>query len=324
MCFTDTIHQTETNTEHIFNKKVDHSLSEADQPIELRSSNSVEKFIEMNRATRLEENKYKFKVSPTRIKFSNAGDYGIDRKIKVSILGNEHRLTRNHGLILTNSTTVGFSDKRYKSSKQMAPAYELWPDTSENRRYVLNSEQNSRNNDYADHDTNSLRIHKFHQYDLLQTYKPKSRVNLNLKSLRGLLPKPLPVVTGSTSYRVLRERSTPGEFEDEPSSGSTREEVDLNSDENIDERSDKANLDQDNSEFESDYISKSNDDDKIFTQNPNHRQINFQILDSQQALKSVQRRRLKESQIYPPGDPSRLYADALLVYVKDFNRYIKA
>lgn len=315
LCCSSTIHQTETNTRKIFNIKIDSNRRESiQQPIELRTSHGVEKFLETNSVhANLDGSKFKYKVSPTRIKFSSVND-----RI-VSIPGSE-RLSRDYESSV-DRTIVGFSDKRYKSSKQMAPAYEFWPDTSENRRYVINLEENSQDsyNSVAD-----LKPFNFHWNRPNQTY---TNINLNLNSLRGLLPKPLATKASSISLsRVLRERSTPGgESEDElPDVTNKPEEVVDPEDENVDERSDK-NLDRDNSsESDSDYSNKSNDDDRIFIQNLNHRQINFQIFDSQEALKRVRRRRLKESQIYPPGDPNRLYADALLVYVKDFNRYIKS
>lgn len=328
LCCPNTIHQTETNTRNIFDENVDPSRIDDNQPIELRSPNGVERFLKMSKASKQEEGKYKFKVSPTMIKFSSSTNNHIDRKIIASAPGSES-LFRNKESPSTSLTAVNFSDIRYKSSKQMAPAYELWPDTSENKRYVLNPEKFPHNNNYVYSNTNS-RIPKFHQDgQSIKSYSPKLHVNLNLKSLRGVLPKPLPVMTSASSNRAIRERSAPVESEDEPLSDKREEEFDLAADKKVNEKADKTNLDQNNSESDWNNLDKLNDDggadsDGIFTQNPNHRQINFQILDSQQALKRVQRRRLKESQVYPPGDPSRLYADALLVYVKDFNRYIKS
>lgn len=319
LCCSSTIHQTETNTRNIFKNKVDLNWRENNQRlIELRTSRGVEKFQEINSMqTKPEGSKFKFKVSPTRIKFSSANDR-IERKM-ISIPGNE-RLSRDHESSV-NRTIVSFSDKRYKSPKQMAPAYEFWPDTNENRRYVISLEESSRNN-YDSVSNSKLSNLDWNRLD--QTYP---NINLDLNSLRGLLPKPLASKASSiSSNRVLRERSTPGgESEDEsPDIPNKPEEVVDSGDENVDEKSDK-NLDRDNSsESDPDYSNKSNDDDRIFVQNPNHRHLNFQVFGSQETLKRVQRRKLKESQIYPPGDPNILYADALLVYVKDFNRYIKS
>lgn len=308
LCLQNIISQTETNTRSVTN------ISEypTKLPNNFRILNEAESIVKMTRATKPQEEFNKYKVSPTRIRFSSA-NYSINRNAKSNQENESRGQTRYPGLVV-NSAAVDFSNKRSKSNKQMAPAYELWPDTSDNANHVLRHGRKFQNNigpiPYS-------RLADYH--DNRGQILANATANLNLNSLRGLLPKPLPLVESSANNRVIRVRSTQTQIEDEPDS--SRDEGEL-ADENMEERSDM-NVDRDNSE-DKDSLSSQFNDGRTYTQSSNHKQINFKVFDSQQASNNLlRRRRLKESQIYPPGDPERLYADALLVYVKDFNQYIR-
>lgn len=180
---------------------------------------------------------FKFRPAPLRTRTSSLGRRPIG-PIESS------RTSSKHAREKPMNSTVNFNHLKSKRHKQMAPAYELWPEDIGER--------------------------------------PKYRVDRG--SIRNLLPRPVRLVGSDSQARALTVRSTQPESEDDGEEESEEEE--------------------NNAESE-----------------PEMRdQINLEVFDGSQA--KTESRSWPESPIYPPGDLDRLYSDALLVYVKDFNQYI--
>lgn len=214
---------------------------------------------------RADENAIKFKISPTRIRLTSVGF----RTNKYTNADSNEIINRDN---LPNENLKLIDYKLPKKRRQMAPAYELWPDYSleSNRMGSL-----SRSRLGIESHAVPLSLEKQSQY---------------YQASRNMLPNPL--FASESSNRVIIVRSTE---EDEDSDKNPHGE-------NEQDEAEPA----ENSSSERDPVSQ-----------------NHSVLDSDDAMERAESRKLEVSQVYPPGDLDRLYSDALLVYVKDFNQYIK-
>lgn len=222
----------------------------------------------------------------------------------------------------------------------MAPAYEFWPNLESGAKLVIcNKEVVAKHTSpqhVGDHQRNS-----------------SSR---NLLVSRNLLPKPVLLYAGEDS-RPLRHggsvsRSITSANLVGASSSAVRMKTKLGQSDNdareneleledeakdVDGGDQETGTDQANSPDTTNEEDPANESDAMRptatneeaapkTNSSDGLRINFKVFDSKQALASAaenRRSRLHVSPIYPPGDLDRLYSDALLVYIKDFNQYIK-
>lgn len=269
--------------------------------------------------------KFKYKVSPTRIKFTSSSN-----KIKTNnkISKENSRLSRDYDNLQLNSI-VSFTHLKPKHSKQMAPAYELWPNLIGNLNQIVkdNKPISSLN---ADCSSNQQKTYEKSNSNLdFNSNTNKSFEKLSY--LRSLLPKPVTMLPSGTNKRSFKVRSTV-----ERAIQKVILNKNLNDDEedNTDQSNDNNNIEEsdENSSLMSDpestitKLSQTNrftDDDKFIDSNKQIL-VNFKLIDNKQAMiRAESRKKLSQSPVYPPGDLERLYSDALLVYVKDFNQYIK-
>lgn len=291
------VNLTETNIQIIQKSNYDDEhkhFSDLNSSLNRRILNGT---IQMNIASIRDETNHKFKVSPTRIRFSSAKSGTVNLPID-----NTERSSGSQDKMLDHDAVLSFADKRSKTAKQMAPAYELWPDLKDNVNQLVAVRE------YPSYPPATNHQQQHHKETRLVSNSPNYSIstNVNLKYLRNLLPKPMSLLSSSTNGRVVRIRSAPAE-----QSSSTSE----------NKRGQSGSEDY---ESEPDSDSQSGTEEGETESTPDVK-INFKVYgDEQLVYKELpERRRLKESAIYPPGDLDRLYSDALLVYVKDFNQYIK-
>lgn len=214
---------------------------------------------------RVDDSTTRFKISPTRIRLSSIGS----RYLPAS----SHRFidrTNQPNEDLKKSTEYRLARRR----RQMAPAYELWPN--------INLELN--------------RVRPTAEFIPKFEKQPLSADILNERVIhppasRSVLPRPL--FSSESHQRFMRIRSTE---EDEDSETSPDNEI---------------------------KPSDAEDDVEDSTSLKDPSPSNHVVIASEDATEKLESRKLAVSQVYPPGDLDRLYSDALLVYVKDFNQYIK-
>lgn len=326
----NTINLTETNTQYMYDReprifKRGSYLSTSD-PFLQENTNQDGKTESI--FTNMKQGHSRSKISPTRIKLTNA-KLMIDRNFFNSNTG---RTSRNYSKL---HPSINSARMKSKHSRQMAPAYELWPEINGGSNLVFLRDRKNYN---LGNVSSSLKLDEEEEY-LPRSYRLKSSFRMKSKypkDLRGLLPKPVRFVSSeSKNRRTFKTRSIPSDKkrrsalskreegqqqpnseEEEEVTGNEVNEVDENVVEN--DEMNTSNGQKNDSDRNSDaVVPKTSDVNTI------GRRINFKVFDSKQARRAESRRKLQVSPVYPPGDLDRLYSDALLVYIKDFNQFIK-
>lgn len=280
----------------------------------------ISPFIQLMDNDHTRNSKQKFKISPTRIKFSNARESIAAIDIPTSL----DRLSRDPNRIL--HPLVGSSNFKSNEREQMAPAYELWPDLNGDENLVKLNQQRAFGLNHQNDVENSN----------LNSYEPAERMSIApntrpFNSIRDVIPKPVKMAPSEVAYRSIKIRSLSDGLshndkqnksrynkEDDDYEPTTDEEVSNNGEDQSlmpNEANDNETNEQDN-EPDVDIGRRSDND-------VNRSHINFKTFGDEHAIEKAESRKLTHSPIYPPGDLDILYSDALLVYVKDFNQYIK-
>lgn len=305
LIFQNLINITETNTQSTANSNSNLLLRKSKFITHLQPTNDNDgiRMVEISGAQRKEETKYKFKVSPTRIRFANARSK------------TQTQDTSKRDKMLSDQL-IGFSHLRSKQTRQMArPAYELWLDMNTGSNLV-----NPGNSKILDKKVN------LDYPSSVEAIEPTSILSnsshrLNLNNMRNLLPKPVMLMSSNSDNRIVKIRSIHDSQIDEADDPKGRSESNEDEESSDETGNKEANLEQDSALVDEPDIN--NDLSKSFSKSANHHHINFKTSDSDAAIERAESRRLRASIVYPPGDLDRLYSDALLVYVKDFNQYIK-
>lgn len=131
----------------------------------------------------------------------------------------------------------------------------------------------------------------------------------------SLLPSPLR--TPQSSRRSIRVRSVSASREDNVNTRGN------STGDDYDQSDDSAEPDS-NDEQDGDQVERSDDDGSNVVENAREGDVKYKTSYMEPVLESkAEPRKLSKSPVYPPGDVDILYSDALLVYVKDFNQFIK-
>lgn len=302
------VEQTETNTQnHIKSPEQSVFLSGSELFVYPRTSTNYKGTTNLTENPRLVERepKIRFKVSPTRIRFST-NNLSANH---LRLLENDQSLSKNP--VSPPDTVISFSHlKKSKLAKQMAPAYEMWPNLKDNLNLVVLKRKKAKT-------TKELHCRQVAEPKLNSLNS--TEINTSSGNLRNLLPKPVPHLLNSASSRTtVRVRSVNNGDSNIKQNTSESGDADV-------EDTDESSSELDESEPES---SKEADFDINMNSAANSRsnmklRTNFRLNDDFEPLASFESRDAKETMVYPPGDSERLYSDALLVYVKDFNDFIE-
>ena len=316
---------TETNTQS-------NSILALRLPVDIRASRMKRAEIIIGRSNRADKGDEvlttRLKVSPTRIRFSNVKSI-LNNRIYVQDTGRSSREPDEKA-----DTTVSFSNLKSRTAGQMAPAYELWPDLQGNKNQVTLGEN---------------KIPKKHERNFMSSPNDENGRNLSgqfkLNSMRNLLPKPVAgnFLFGSSQRRHVRIRSVSSPRLAESDNGVTKAQAgkvepevgDGEGEEEVEEVADQTGAEGPNSDgsLTSNEVDSSSardseadssaDEDKPQQGGSNVPNINFKLPDKEQNVAVAESKESSKSPVYPPGDLDRLYSDALLIYVKDFNQYIR-
>lgn len=295
VCLLSSINLTEINTQDQFVPK---------------SMLFLEKFkfsAEANNVSRNQTSKSstnKTKISPTRIIINNVNLHNYNRSNNDA--GRKSRADTDN--ILMNSI-VSFSHLKPKLVKQMAPAYELWPNLNDNINVISSlkkskSESCSLPSEKTTSDTDNL---------------PPLHGNL-----RNLLPKPVTILPSATIKRIVTVRSVMPDKKVDHNTETTKQTSNKHEDE--DETDDAQESEEGTVSNEPESLSQrleARTDDETYVEDTAGNPINFKAFEDGRVMERAESQKLSYSPVYPPGDLERLYSDALLVYVKDFNQYIK-
>lgn len=291
------IEQTATIIQDVYQPEQSVFLNGSDLFVYPRLSNKFsDVHVDDARLFRREEHRSRFKVSPTRIKFST-GNLLTNQK---DSLGIGRSSLNNHDSLY--NPVISFSHLKSKHTKQMAPAYELWPNLQDDLNLVALGNKKVAVQDRA------------HCKEASESNYNPSNLSIYSKSgaLRNLLPKPVPLLFSSSPSRIVKVRSINGDTSDIRQK--KREDVDDVGGSDGDTGEDSSELDESDPD--------PNTDTNSLKMGPGTR-TNFEVSDNFQPSEAFERREVKETMVYPPGDSERLYSDALLVYVKDFNEFIE-
>lgn len=289
------IEQTATNIQNVYQPEQSVFLNGSDLFVYPRlSKNFSDVHLDEPRLFR-REHRSRFKVSPTRIKFS-AGNLLTDQR---NFFGIGRSSSDNHDSLY--NPVINFSHLKSKHTKQMAPAYELWPNLQDNQNLVGKKK--------------AVGQEQVHCKEALESKHNAPNLSTHSKSgaLRNLLPKPVPLLFSSAPSRIVKVRSISGSASD----------IKQKKRESGDEVGGSDGETGDDSPSE---LDESDPDSNADTDHPKMgpgAKTNFEVSDNFQPLESYERRQVKGTMVYPPGDSERLYSDALLVYVKDFNEFIE-
>lgn len=195
--------------------------------------------------------------------------------------------------------------------RKMAPAYVIVPELVSNsfkflKRLQTTNQSNEKANELKDY------------YNAAQS---------SSLILRLLLDKYDDIMTQALEVSPIgdrKTRSTVAKSSDDLTKQNQRsrrnEDEDDYEDEDEENGVDQENEPETNTADQNDESDKSDNDDE--PQTPPQQAVNFKSANNSLKLKRVDSK-LERPPIYPPGDADKLYADALLVYVKDFNQYIE-
>lgn len=262
------------------------------------------------------DERFKLKLSPTKIKYLCTKREPI-RKIS-------HTGALNLAVHLPQESSVNFTYQRSKPDKQMAPAHAVWFDTNSVKRAPVR--------DISGQSTGPAQsLLKYNNTSSLLVQDESNRDrrivqhHFNLNSVRNLLPKPINFITSQSRADTIRIRSIQvdsGELENdsEPHESLKSKTTDTSyssPQDGLDSSYDSSRSGTAEDMPEEQFSNAQEDSESELS---DQNQINFDVLENSPAQAEL--RSWSESPIYPPGDLDRLYSDALLIYVKDFNQYI--
>lgn len=239
-------------------------------------------------------------ASPTKIRFNN--------NLKSMKFDEIIRNSREHADNMILNPIVSFSHLRPKLAKQMAPAYELWPNLKENNNILSSDSKKIKSQ------VEPCNIPKISERFAQNSSPPV------LGRMRNLLPKPVTILSSGTSTRSIKIRSVTnnGHNRTDVNNANVEEEEETVDDDNSN------NNNNNNDQTGTNENQMANDTEDSRGVEPDEQQLpnKFKVFDGKQASVRSESKRFIESPVYPPGDLDRLYSDALLVYVKDFNQFI--
>lgn len=260
---------------------------------------------------RKSDQQFKLKLSPTKIKFLCCREKLSGESLRSSAAGSSLRLPQE--------STVNFTYLKSVNPRRFEPAYEIW--------FSGASSASINQSPVSDH-MGVLQSNKVKPVS--ERLKTTRVVNhrLDLNSVRNLLPKPVNLVTSQSRLSGVRTRSVQQDQNEPEYDGATSESDESEYTEQNDPSQPTSNTESmgDASKLTSvgDVVEYRNDSSSPQKESENDTsdqdQINFDVLEDGQVR--AESKSWPESPVYPPGDLDRLYSDALLVYVKDFNQYI--
>lgn len=201
--------------------------------------------------------------------------------------------------------------RRQNGKKQMAPAYTIWPSFEVN--HLARVEENSIYKSPSTRVPRGRGQRKVRESSAL----PIRRVGQGRHSRNVLTDQSLD--TRSTMADAAKQDATnQATSDDYESTDGSDSKIDSTPDEAIkpgtNDSSDESPEEDDTTDI--DRIDTSNDDET------KRSQIKSFSLSGKAEPLQAETNRMFDSPVYPPGDAERLYSDALLVYVKDFNNNI--
>lgn len=272
---------------------------------------------------------HQLRISPTKIKFSTRSDISGNK------IAHVERSARGPDRI--EGSPIDFSNVKSNRRPQMAPAYELWLNSNFSRQNPVLMKRNQMTPRIIGVDrsfSSKLRIKDRITDGMQKSLDPMINSEADR---RGALP-------GKMTYR--RDLSAASEG----ISRSVGTKIDTNSNNQVDNSEDLdevASKDESESDQQDDPTATSDmnenqaandsaDEDEFEQENKSaggginqgaafadRVNLNTAVRLDPSGMVRAESRKLTESPVYPPGDLERLYSDALLVYVKDFNQYIK-
>jgi hypothetical protein len=281
----------------------------------------------------------KLKISPTRIRFTSSKQLPID--LERFMRHPQQQQQHTSGDVNIKRRQQPRPNKDQAAPKQQA-AYEYhWPINQQTNQVLVNYRRVGR----QEKSSNLLRPNHGDGESLVTIHANKIEPDRRAGRARNAIPRPMKASPASVvSQRVPWDgRSVKKDFESrrkkystsghnrngrrgaaDHAKGASKMTVDVRTkrqDELEDRDADDSNSDMNKYEIQ---VGDAQSDENPPSNGEQQTSVNLEVLDDNNVEEQVDPvEKVKYSPVYPPGDLDILYSDALLVYVKDFNRSFK-